>query len=338
MRRNSLVFTGPGKAEIIEDIVPNLKPEQVLVNSILSGISAGTELLVFRGQVPEEMRVDDSIGSLSGSFHYPLKYGYANIGEIVDIGGKIAHEWLGRKVFSFHPHESAYPAQLDEIFPIPEGMSVEDAVFLPNMETAVNFVMDGRPMIGDRVIVLGLGVVGLLTTSLLARFPLNQVLAFDLQRTRREAIAAEGNVVCFDPSENEQIEHAKKLLGARGADLSFEVSGSPSGLNLALQLTGFAGKIVLGSWYGKKKVDLDLGGQFHRSRIQLISSQVSTIAPELLGRWDKSRRINEAWRMINEIKPSKWVTHRIPFGQSPQTYHWLSTQPEDAIQVVLTYP
>jgi threonine dehydrogenase-like Zn-dependent dehydrogenase len=123
----------------------------------------------------------------------------------------------------------------------------------------------------------------------------------------------------------------------QGADLTFELSGNPTALNDAIALTAFSGRIVVGSWYGEKQVEVNLGGTFHRSRIKLISSQVSTIAPELVGRWDKARRFDAAWKALERIKPEKWITHRFPIDDAANAYRLLDEDPQDTIQVLFTY-
>ncbi len=122
-----------------------------------------------------------------------------------------------------------------------------------------------------------------------------------------------------------------------GADLTYELSGNPTALDQAIAVTGFSGRIVIGSWYGQKRADLNLGGPFHRSRIRLISSQVSSLAPEWGGRWTKSRRLQVAWRMIERLRPASLITHRIPIEQASTAYTLLDRHPEDAMQIILTY-
>ena len=145
-----------------------------------------------------------------------------------------------------------------------------------------------------------------------------------------------GVKACLDPGQPDFKTAAKSLLNT-DADLSIELSGSPAALNDAIALTGFSGRIVIGSWYGRKPAQLNLGGDFHRSRIKLISSQVSSIAPELSGRWDKSRRFDAAWDAIRRIQPQKWITHRFPLEQAREAYQLLDKSPAEAIQVMLTY-
>ena len=122
-----------------------------------------------------------------------------------------------------------------------------------------------------------------------------------------------------------------------GADLTYELSGAPQALNLAISLTGFTGRVVIGSWYGQKRADLDLGGYFHRSRIRLISSQVSTLSPELSGRWSKARRFELAWEMISQVNPEQWITQRFPLDRAAEAYRLLDERPHETIQVMFDY-
>jgi threonine dehydrogenase-like Zn-dependent dehydrogenase len=210
------------------------------------------------------------------------------------------------------------------------------------METAVNLVQDGAPILGERVLVLGQGVVGLLTTSLLKEFPLDVLLTVDQYDLRCEMSKAESrksnaaHCETLDSSETDFRGHARSALG-EGADLTFELSGNPAALNDAIVLTRFSGRIVIGSWYGEKPADVNLGGSFHRSRIKLISSQVSSISPELSARWDRSRRFDVAWNALERIKPEKWITHRFSIEQAAEAYRMLDENPQDTIQVIFDY-
>ena len=316
-------------------------PGQLLVRTLVSAISSGTEMLAYRGQLPTDIQLDENIASLQEDSSYPLKYGYSLVGRVVEVGEGIDQSWLNRIVFSFHPHESCFLASTEDLIPVPEGIDLEDAVLLPNMETAVNFVMDGRPLIGEQVVVMGQGIVGLLTTSLLARMPLTSLVTFDAFPKRRDASLNLGATASLDPSDPATAPKALSMLqGNRdypGADLTYELSGNPDALDAAIAVTGTNGRVVIGSWYGTKRVSLDLSGRFHRSRIQLISSQVSTIAPEWSARWTKARRFDTAWAMLREVRPSHLVTHRYPLAQAADAYKLLDEHPEEAIQVLFTY-
>ncbi|MFQ5922955.1 MAG: zinc-binding dehydrogenase, partial [Anaerolineales bacterium] len=270
---SAVVFSSPGEVEIRQD--PALAPQgdQVLVRTHFSAISAGTELMIYRGEVPENTSLD--LPALSGMMNFPLRYGYSAVGEVAALGDAAPGELEGASVFAFQPHASHFVARADELLPLPEGLPLESALFLPNMESAVNFLHDGAPRVGERVVVFGQGVVGLLTAALLARIPLGSLITVDHHSLRREASLELGAHHALEPGELTSFDTQDR------ADLSYELSGDPAALSEAFDVTGFGGRIVLGSWYGTRPVSLDLGGGFHRSRIKLIGSQVSTLAPEL---------------------------------------------------------
>lgn len=339
--RQTLYFTAPYQVTVQEEVLPPPAADQVLVQMLVSAISPGTELLIYRGQAPTDLAVDETIPSLTGTLAFPLKYGYAAVGRVIAVGSAIAPAWLGRIVFSFHPHESHFLVSPDHLLPVPAQLSPEEAAFLPNMETAVNFMMDGHPLLGERVVVLGQGVVGLLTTALLARCPLDRLITLDRYTLRRERSLALGAHGSLDPTAPEVIPRVQAALGqdalSDGADLTYELSGNPEALDQAIAVTGFHGRLIIGSWYGQKLAHVQLGGRFHRSRMRLISSQVSTIAPEFTGRWSKSRRLQLAWQMLPQVRPSPLITHRIPFAQVAEAYALLDQYPEETIQVMLTY-
>jgi 2-desacetyl-2-hydroxyethyl bacteriochlorophyllide A dehydrogenase len=341
MARKALYFAGPGRLEMRAEPLPQPGPDQVLVKTLFSGISPGTEMLVYRNQFPAEVAIDASIHSLAGAFHYPLKYGYAAVGQTVETGSRVSKEWSDRLVFAFHPHESHFLAGPEELLPVPPGISPELATMLPNMETAVNFMLDGAPLLGEQVVVFGQGIVGLLLTTLLASMPLAGLFTLDLFPRRRLISESLGAQASFDPTATDVLAKARAILTDnsfyQGADLTYEVSGQPSALDQAIAVTGYHGRVVIGSWYGRKKAELNLGGDFHRSRIRLISSQVSTIAPELTGRWTKPRVLGLAWRMLRKIQPELLITHTFKLSAASEAYELLDKHPEEAIQVLLTY-
>jgi 2-desacetyl-2-hydroxyethyl bacteriochlorophyllide A dehydrogenase len=335
--RKSVTFVAPGRVELRTETLPPLKADEVLVETHVSAISAGTEMLVYRGQFPRD--AVDSHDLLSSSLNYPLAYGYACIGRVEAIGDSVPHEWDQRLVFAFQPHTSHFVTTPKSLFPVPESISADTAVFLPNMETAVNLVQDAAPLLGERALVLGQGIVGLLTSSLLHEFPLGYLAAADRYELRRKASLELGVDASFDPSFDDfRTSALQPATGMQsGYDLVIELSGNPSALDDAIALTAFSGRIVIGSWYGEKRVLLDLGGKFHRSRIKLISSQVSSISPELSGRWDKSRRFEVAWNALKRIEAEKWITHRFSLEQAAQAYQLLDNSPELALQIIFNY-
>jgi threonine dehydrogenase-like Zn-dependent dehydrogenase len=378
VRRKTIYFTAPRQVELREEPLPAPGTDEVLVETVCSAISAGTEMLVYRGEFPHFKDADDKFSS---ELKYPCVFGYACVGRIRETGKQVDTELRDKLVFAFQPHTSAFIAQPSSLIFAPASPAgtmsfpAETCSFLPSMETAVNLIHDAAPILGERVLVIGQGVVGLLVASLLKEFPLETLATADCFELRRKASVEIGVNESFDPDvlNNEKTSNPNPSMdsdsskntnrkdsnraSAKSAnssafqnstshsnlqlayaqnkfDLTFELSGSPSALNDAIALTAFSGRIVIGSWYGEKRAEIDLGGAFHRSRIKMIASQVSTIAPELRGRWDKARRFGVAWEALRRIQPQKWITHRFPIEEAAQAYQLLDENPQETIQVV----
>jgi threonine dehydrogenase-like Zn-dependent dehydrogenase len=289
-------------------------------------------MLVYRGRIPSGMALDASISGMTDAFAYPVKYGYASVGRTIERGEGVSAEWQHRLVFALQPHESHYVMATDGLTTVPSGLAAEHASLFPHAETAVTFLMDGRPMIGEDVIVFGQGVVGLMTTAFLARLPLSRLVAVDRHPLRRKLALELGAHQSVDPADASELDAM-----AGSFDLAYELSGSPNALDQAVAVTGFRGRVVVGSWYGDSRVELGLGGAFHRSRMTLSSSQVSTIDPALAGRWDRPRRAAVAWRMLGDVDPGRLVTHRFPFADAAAAYDLVDRSPDEAVQVLLDY-
>jgi 2-desacetyl-2-hydroxyethyl bacteriochlorophyllide A dehydrogenase len=341
MRQISVIFAEPYKTALKQSAVPAPGDEEVLIKTLMSAISPGTEMLVYRGQLSTGIPADATIPALAQPLEYPLAYGYACVGQVVEIGQSVDPKWMGQTVFCFNPHESHFKARAESLTSLPAGMEPDDAVQLATMETAVNFLMDGRPVIGENVVLFGLGIVGLLTAALLSKLPLNRLIAIDPCLLRREMAMKTGVSRVLDPAALETVELELQLSQARsdgrGADLVYELSGNPTALNQAIAATGFGGRIVVGSWYGSQKVSLDLGDRFHRDRIRLISSQVSTLPENFSFRWTKERRISVALDMIRKLNPARFITHRFNVQDAAKAYELVDQHPQEAVQVVLTY-
>jgi 2-desacetyl-2-hydroxyethyl bacteriochlorophyllide A dehydrogenase len=337
----ALYFTAPNKVEIQEIQLASLGEDQVLVRAELSAISAGSEMLIYRGHAPENIPLDENIPSLDSGTSFPLQYGYSIAGQVIEAGSNLSSSWIGRRVFSFHPHQTHFCISSDQVIPLPKDTALEESIFLPTMETALGFLHEGRPLLGERIAVFGQGIVGLLTTALLARMQPGSLTTFDPSELRRERSLALGASSSLDPLEDPSMVELRKRIQIDnpkgGFDLVYELSGQPKALDMALSLAGRGGRVILGSWYGSKSVELMLGGRFHRSQIKLISSQVSTIPAHLSDRWDKPRRFSTAWNMMEELQPSNLISHRYPFSHAAQAYQLLDNQSLDALQVVLTY-
>jgi threonine dehydrogenase-like Zn-dependent dehydrogenase len=314
-----------------------------LVQTELTAISPGTESMIFRGHFPQGIALDATIASLSGSsWSYPLRYGYALVGRIVRVGSAVNETLLGQRVFVFHPHQDHACVEAGQCIPIPDGIDSQAAAMLPNVESAANFVMDAAPLLGERFLVTGQGVVGLLTTAMLATFPLSDLSAVDpvaMRRVWAETLGADR--VAGSVAELGADDHAASD-GSATAGLAFdgviELSGNVEALGEAIRATCFDGRIIAGSWYGRPGSPLDLGGVFHRNRIRLISSQVSTIAPQLAGRWTKSRRLALAWDWVRRLDPARLVTHLLPAAQCQDAFELASAPESGALQILFHYP
>jgi alcohol dehydrogenase len=326
MTGRALYFTGPESVAVRDQPIAEPGPGQVRVRTERSGISPGTELLVYRDEVSSELPTDETIEALDGTFSYPLQYGYAAVGRVTAVGEGVDEDWLDRRVFAFNPHESHFLSDPETL--VPTTLAPEQAVFIPNAEAAANFVMDGRPRFGARVAVFGQGPVGLLTTAMLAEFPLATLVTVDPCASRREFSRSLGADRAVAPDEIGSLEEV---------DIAFELSGNPAALDDAIDLTGYAGQVVVGSWYGTKDVSLDLGNAYHRSHIRVRSSQVSKIDPDHADRWDKDRRLDVVRDWLRAADLSALHTHAFDIGRAPEAYRLLDERPDDAVQVTFTY-
>lgn len=328
MSRRSLYFTGERAVEVRSRPVPEPDPGEVLVRSEATAVSPGTELLVYREEVPAEAATDETITALSGTFSYPLCYGYAAVGRVLKAGEGVGEEWIGRRVFAFQPHESHFTAEPEALHPT--TLPVDRALLIPIVETAVNFVMDARPRIGARVVVFGQGPIGLATTALLAEFPLAELVTVDPDADRRAVSTSLGADRSLSPEEvSEGL--------SEPADVSFELSGNPEALSAALDVTGFAGRVIVGSWYGTKGVTLELDEAYHRSHVRIRSSQVSRIDPDHADRWDKGRRMAYVTSWLEDGDLSALLTHEFPIEDAPRAYRLLDERRDGVIQVTFDY-
>jgi 2-desacetyl-2-hydroxyethyl bacteriochlorophyllide A dehydrogenase len=327
--KNSFVnFQAPYQVEtLIKEISPP-EPGELLVQVHSSAISPGTEMLVYRGLLPREMRKDESISSLQDNFAYPLQYGYACVGKVIQVGDSTLESWLGKRVFAFQPHQRYFLSDPSFVIPIPDGVTNEDALFFANLETGVNLVQDAAPVLGERGVLFGLGVVGLLTALILNQFPLTALTLVEPNRLRSSVAVKLGL---------NQVVAPEDIFSAEKYDFALEVSGSPQALQQAINVVGFEGRVIVGSWYGTKPVSLDLGSTFHRQRLRLISSQVSSISPALVNRWDKARRSVVVWQQLKQLQPRRLITHYVPVEKAASAYQLIDQQPDTCVQVVLTY-
>ena len=274
----------PGEGEIRQERLPEAGPGDVVVRTLHSGISRGTETLVFRGQVPASEHRRMRAPFQDGEFPGPVKYGYLSVGVVEQGPGELR----GRTVFCLYPHQTAYVVPADAVVPVPDDVPPRRAVLAGTVETAVNALWDAPPLVGDRVTVVGAGMVGCCVARLLARFPGTTVELVDVDNTRAEVASALG-VPFASP------EHA---TGER--DLVVHASATSAGLQLSLDLLRAEGTVLDLSWYGDRDVTLSLGGAFHARRLNLRASQVGLVAPARRDTRTTRDRLSLALELLRE--------------------------------------
>ncbi len=282
-----------------------------------SGISRGTEALVFNGAVPESQHDAMRAPFQEGSFPGPVKYGYSSVGRVARAAD--APELEGRSVFCLFPHQDRYVVPVDAVVPLPEGLPEGRAVLGANMETALNVVWDAGVGPGDRALVVGGGVVGLLVAWIARGIPGSDVLIVDVDPSRAEVAEALG------------VSFAGSVPAGFDADVVVHASGSPEGAAAALGGAGVEGRVVEASWFGDRSVGLPLGEAFHARRITLRSSQVGRIPPERAPRWTHRRRIEKALELLRAPVLDRLVTGESPFDELPDTLRRLSDDPAGAL-------
>ncbi|GAA1172698.1 zinc-binding alcohol dehydrogenase [Ornithinimicrobium humiphilum] len=303
MRARAYWTVAPGRGELRVEELSNPGHGEALVRATASGVSRGSELLVHRGGVPasvaDQMRAPFQVGDLAGGG--PVKYGYLSVG-VVEDGEP---DWVGRRVFCLHPHQDRYVVPVSALSPLPDEVPDHRAVLLGTLETAVNALWDGRPLYGDRVAVVGAGMVGASVAALLAQLPLERLELVDPDPER----AALG-----------------ERLGARGVapegatpgcDVVFHCSASPEGLQASLDLLGPEGEVVELSWYGDRAVPVELGSAFHARRLRIRASQVSTVSPHRAPRRDHAGRMAVALRAAHDDRLDALLAGPTPFAELP---------------------
>ena len=308
----------PGHGEIVNaDLAPR-QADQVLVRTLYSAISRGTESLVFRGEVPSSQYAEMRAPFQEGEFPAPIKYGYTNVGTVQE-GPERRDDLAGRPVFCLYPHQDLYCVPAARVTLVPDDVPPGRAVLAASMETAVNAVWDARPVAGDRIVVIGAGVVGLLIAWLCRQTPGAHVIVVDVNPERR-AVARELDVSFLDEPPDEAT-----------ADLVIHASGRPEGLRSALAVAGVEATIVEVSWYGNQSVPLPLGEAFHSRRLTLRSSQVGRVHPDRSARWDPGRRMQLALELLREPRLDALITGESEFEDLPEVMAKLSHDPGGAL-------
>jgi threonine dehydrogenase-like Zn-dependent dehydrogenase len=301
--------------EIREVPAPRPAPGDVVVRTLCSGISSGTERLIFRGEVPEDVALDDTIKALAGTFRYPFTYGYACVGHA---------DGQDRLVFAFHPHQDMFTAAAGDLILLPPVRPAAATLF-PLVETALQVTLDAEAGYRDRVVVLGAGVVGLLTALLLNRSGRRPLCAEPLPW--RRSLAASLGITAVAPEE----------LQKEQVPLVIDASGDTEAPARALDMLTHEGTLLIVSWFGSKPVQLPLGGAFHRLRLTIRSTQVSTIPARMSATWTVARRRAEAAALLPELPLDELCTHVFPFANAADAFRAVDENPAGLMHAVLDY-
>lgn len=318
----SLWYVAPERVEIRSESLPLLTDQSVRVRALFGALSRGTESLVYRGLVPESEYVRMLAPWMEGAFPFPVQYGYSNVGRVEDG----PPDWIGRSVFALQPHKTQFQTGTQDIVILPEGVSTERAVLAANMETALNAVWDAAPGPGDRIAVVGGGVVGCLVAYLCGHLPGAEVTLVDINPAR-EAIAGSLGVHFSLPES-----------APTDCDVVFHCSASAAGLASAMALAGNEATVLELSWYGANPVQVPLGGAFHSRQLRLQSSQVGHIAASRRPRWTYRRRLQAAIQMLTDSRLDVLLEPAIDFADLPDRIPDLLGARSDALCCLIRYP
>ncbi len=282
-------------------MLPQPGPNDVMVRTLWSGVSRGTETLVFRGGVPQSQYAAMRAPFQEGDFPGPVKYGYLNVGSVEQGPAELR----GRTVFCLYPHQTAYVVSAGAVTVVPDGVPPARAVLAGTVETAVNALWDAAPLIGDRIAVVGAGMVGCCVARLLSRFPGAQVTLVDVDVSRADVAAALG------------VEFALPADAADGRDLVLHASATSAGLQHSLDLLAPEATVIDLSWYGNSEVRLSLGGAFHAGRLSIRASQVGTLSPARSGQRTTAERLALALELLRDPAFDALLTGRSRFSELP---------------------
>jgi 2-desacetyl-2-hydroxyethyl bacteriochlorophyllide A dehydrogenase len=319
----ALWYAGKGVIELRAQPLPRLQSDEALVRTLFSAISRGTERLVFNGEVGRSEWDRMRCPYQQGTFPFPVKYGYCAAG-IVAAGPR---ELVGQMVFCLHPHQDRFIAAASSLVPVPEGVPARRATLAANLETALNALWDAGVGPGDRIVVVGAGVVGLLVAALAARLPGAEVTSVDVEEGRRPLAQALG------------ARYQHPAAAPNDADVVFHASATSAGLATAINCAGFEGTIVEMSWYGQRPIEVELGGTFHSRRLKLVSSQVGHVSPSRRPRWTHRRRIEAALALTAGMPAlDALVAEEIAFEDAPQELPQILGPGRHGLAPVIRYP
>jgi 2-desacetyl-2-hydroxyethyl bacteriochlorophyllide A dehydrogenase len=327
-RARAVRFVAPYSVDLADVAVPEPTVGEVLIRAEFSGISGGTEMLAYRGELDSSIPKDETLGGLAGSFEYPFTYGYSAVGTVESSRTDLGE---GDRVFAFHPHQTRFVASAADVVPIGD-CDPRAATLFPLVETALQISLDTGIRHREVAAVVGLGPIGILAAILLARSGA-VVVGSDPTPWRREVTQACG----LEAVEPEELGDAVRgTTRGRGADFIVEATGNPEALADSLGLLSPEGVAIVASWYGLKPVTLPLGAEFHRRRLEIRSSQVSTVGHRAV-RWDRGRRLETTQTLLAELPLSLLASHTFPLERAPEAYAAIHRGDAGLVHVALAH-
>lgn len=333
LRGRAVWFTGPRQVEVRSEPVEAPGPDQVLVEGLFSLVSAGTEMLIYRGETDAAWDLGHPLAE--GSFGFPIKYAYQTVGRVVEAGANTSYS-AGDIVFARHPHQTLFvlPVQPPWLVKLSNNVHLESATFLNLMEVALNGLLDVPVRVGDVVVIYGQGIVGSFLAQL-AKRSAGVVVVVDPIEERRAFANRWGMDAAVHPREAKET--VFNLSEGRGADIAFEASGAPGALQSAIEVVGLDGTVGVLSMYGNREVRLRLTPEFHFGRTRIVSSQAGHLGGGVQPRWDMTRRGRTAARLIDELDIKSMITHVIGVEDAPAAYELVDQHPETTLGVVLAH-
>jgi threonine dehydrogenase-like Zn-dependent dehydrogenase len=352
-----LVITAPRQLDVLTRRLPDPGPGDVVVQTLFSGISHGTEMNVYRGLAPQwakrydrDLRLFLPVDAESPAplpaqgywtaadthWGFPLAYGYANVGRVIAAGSAVDTLREGDLVYAYQPHQTAYVAPAASVIRLPDLANPAVGVLLSNLTTAYGGVLDADIRIDDTVVVFGQGVVGLLLTQFLRKSAARRIITVETLPARRNLSLQLGADDCLDPGQVDVALAVREMTGGRGADVVIEASGAYPALQEAIRTAAPNTTVVALSWYGGNGGALALSDEFHHNRITIRSSQVGGIAPELSATHSLSRRAEQIMAWFGELRLDPLLTE-VPFADAADAYTLIDQRGDEAIQVVLRY-
>lgn len=346
-------YTAP-KTMVVETIDQMaLKSNEVRAASILSAVSHGSEMNVYRGIAPffrrkqnYEYRLFEDAASEQDLWSYPIRscdpgvwyMGYSNVGRVTEVGSEVIGIQVGDLIYAHAPHQSEVIKAERDVVKLPETLQPEQAIFFTNLMTTYNGILDSRIKLGDTVVVLGLGVLGQLVTQMVRLSGAFQVIGVDLFEKRLEAALENGADYVFNPATTPDIAKAVRgLTNNKGADLVIEVTGNQKSLNEAIRIAAPDSTVTALGWYQGPCTALDLSEEFHHNRITLRSSQTGSIAPDIAHLYNDERKVRNCIKLLEKLKLENLITHRVPLDDIQQAYEKIDQAPNEIIQVAITY-